>query len=179
MDLPAPLTIGYSELFEAILELDNSVFGLMVKKYGVGNTGGVLHICDADGREMLHRVIGDPDPVMAEARSDIARQNAHRLLSHPDHFLASQSMNAARDEWDGAIRMENGVIISFSTIAIGANEAFCASIGYHLGMSSIEYLMDVLSITRNARLFLEINALVSKALGKTPPLTQAKQPSIT
>lgn len=179
MDIPTPLTAGYSELLEAILELDTNSTNLLLKPYTVGNTGGILHICDADGKEMLHLLLGDPDPVMAEVRGNIASKNALRLLSRPDDVLASQSFDYKRGQTDGAVRMQNGCIISFSTISMGMNEPFCAAIGYHLGMSSMEYLMAAMNITNRTEVFLKINDLVAKALGKMPALPQITHPRIT
>lgn len=77
--------------------------------------GGWLYIAQPDGNVFLHEQVGS---VESQAKSDryrkLSAEKALRLRMHPEHRTSWHSRNPAQDEWDGAVRTDDGWIFAFS-----------------------------------------------------------------
>lgn len=126
---------------------------IVAEKYGDGRKGGYIYIADQYGNQLLHKKLGDPDLAkMAKYRS-FSREKAERLFENTEHQLSWQSRDPDANKWGGAVRLPNGVIVSFSGFPELVDEAFCAAYSVVVGLTDFESASNALVLSSNQELF--------------------------
>lgn len=122
-------------------------------RFGDGRTGGYFFACDGTCRQLLHKKLLAPDPTKLPKYREYSREKAERLLRHPEHMLSWQSREPKEGRWGGAVRLQSGIIFSFSGFPELVDEAFCAALAFILGWAPYEEMLATLRISNNVELF--------------------------
>lgn len=102
------------DALDRLAELASRITPLIAASLPDNRTGGYLYFCDAEGRQLLHKMLGEPDPAKWAKYREYSREKADRLLRHPEHVLSAQSRNPDEKQYGGALRLASGHILSFS-----------------------------------------------------------------
>ncbi len=155
---PLPIDINKSVGYAYLLM--DMVVNHIASSYGTNKTGGYQYIQGRDGSCLLLRKVGYiPTEADEKKYKGFALEKGQRLRSHPEHTLSFQPMDVAQKKYQGAVRMENGWIHSFSGFSPNNDEAIAMAVGVRMGWSSLEYACKVMHISQNEKSFWKMHKL--------------------
>lgn len=144
------------ELLDNVARIAHNLTPIIAETWGDGRKGGYIFICDDTGTQLLHKKLGEPELSKKEKYRSFSREKAERLIRNPDHVLSWESREPEQNQYGGAIRLESGLIISFSGFPELVDEAFCAVIGFWMTFESQDSLAEKLRKSDNSKLFADI-----------------------
>lgn len=145
---------------DKVASLATKIMPGVAAQFGNGRNGGYIYICDAEGNQLLHKKLGDPDPEKMNKYREFSREKAERLLKNSDHDLSWQSRNPDESQWGGAVRLPSGHILSFSGLPELYDEAFCATVADVMEWATQTQLSEILEISANTGKYNEVRAVV-------------------
>lgn len=114
--------------------------------------GGYLCVLDDIDPHLpaLARVrIGGPKEGKQTRYADLSEEKARRLASNPQHPSSWQSRDIARDYYGGAVRCEDGTILSFSGSTEEADEALMLLVARFCNLLTAEEADEIAGISNN------------------------------
>ena len=108
-------------------------------------TGGCVYICDAEGSQLIHKMVGAPAPEKMAKYREFSREKALRLLGHPKHTTSRQSRDPEQQRYGGAVRLPgSSIIVSFTGFSEVDDEIYSAIIGMMLFRASYTEVLDAI-----------------------------------
>ncbi len=156
--LYTPLPVDIKKSVEFAAAITNGILTELAPKKGA-LSGGYEYIRGRDGACLLLKKAGLPDPNKEDKYKRFALEKGERLHANSPHLLSFQSMDVELERYQGASRMENGWIHSFSGLPSPTDEGLTMTVGVRAGWSSSGYAREVMQISDNVDHFLELHRL--------------------
>jgi len=111
---------------------------------------GYLTLMNAtNGRILLVVQIGNCPQTKARKYFDFSQEKAGRLFIHPDHSSSWQSRIPETNQWGGAIRTTNDLILSFSGLPELADEALGLWVAFKMEWMDVADAVVLATISEN------------------------------
>lgn len=122
-------------------------------------TGGCVFICNEQGEELLHIIVGEPEALKIPKYWEFSQEKATRLRLHPEHTWSMQSRDPEKNQYGGAYRSTEGYIVSFSGFSEVDDQIFSALVVYLLDWEYAEDIEEKLDSPEQVARFREMRYL--------------------
>jgi hypothetical protein len=110
--------------------------------------GGYLTVLD-EGNPSLIIPFGEMPEEKVQKYFQLSQEKAFRLFRQPEHLSSFQSQNPEANQWPGAVRANNDIILSFSGMPWKIDEAICLVIGVNMRWLPLKQALLIADISDN------------------------------
>lgn len=162
----APLPVDIQKSCKQAHDLLMATLDIYTRATGIGPAGGWQHVHGRDGACLLLAHAGTSPKEKGARRRELALEKAARVRTSPGTRLSFETMDPDRERYQGAARMENGWVHSFSGLPSETDEALVMAIGVGVGWSSDAWAEETMRISGNVMQYRDLWRAVEHAQRK-------------